>query len=137
MVTKKVLDETYALTDGYCAYCGKKLAGKATWHLEHVIPKSQGGRDKDNLVAACPRCNMSKGILTPSQWKTQIPRKVWKAIESRIWDIEGIADFIPQEDVDQIFDALQTIHDVLETTQIIFRGERILQEIEDKWREGD
>ena len=39
-----------------CQYCG----GRAD-SLDHVIPKSRGGRHEwDNVVAACRRCNTSK-----------------------------------------------------------------------------
>lgn len=50
--------------DGHvCRYCGK-----AAEHVDHVIPKSQGGPDdSDNLVAACAFCNQSKGARTPEQ----------------------------------------------------------------------
>jgi len=44
--------------DGWlCHYC----AGPATT-VDHVIPRAKGGtNDEDNLVAACARCNSSKG----------------------------------------------------------------------------
>jgi hypothetical protein len=33
----------------------------ATFHLEHVIPRSRGGSsDLDNLAWACPSCNLHK-----------------------------------------------------------------------------
>ena len=51
--------------DGYmCMYCG----GEYTAHQltrDHVIPISQGGRDKwSNVVAACRTCNTRKGGRT-------------------------------------------------------------------------
>ena len=46
-----------------CVYCGKPAA-----HMDHVIPKSQGGTDGDaNLVPACAKCNLSKGARTPEE----------------------------------------------------------------------
>ena len=48
-----------------CAYCGKK-ADPST--LEHVIPKSKGGKsDFDNVVIACLRCNNKKDNRLPSE----------------------------------------------------------------------
>lgn len=51
--------------DGHaCQYCGstKKLT------LDHVQPKSKGGAHSwDNVVAACERCNGSKGDRTPQE----------------------------------------------------------------------
>lgn len=47
-----------------CQYCGasKDLT------LDHVIPKSKGGRSTwENLVAACKLCNSKKGDLLPDE----------------------------------------------------------------------
>ena len=46
---------------GYrCCYCGKKLAS-SDLNLEHVIPKSRGGKTGwDNIVTACVPCNLKK-----------------------------------------------------------------------------
>jgi len=33
----------------------------ATFHVEHVVPRSQGGESRlENLAWACPRCNLCK-----------------------------------------------------------------------------
>jgi hypothetical protein len=51
-----------ARADGRCQYClmHESLQG-ATFHIEHVIPQSKGGRsDLENLVLACPGCNLHK-----------------------------------------------------------------------------
>jgi hypothetical protein len=45
-----------------CEYCQmhQSLQG-ATFHVEHVIPKSHGGSSNlDNLAWACPGCNLRK-----------------------------------------------------------------------------
>ncbi len=48
-----------------CQYCGKS---NVELTLDHVIPKSRGGRTSwDNLVAACLRCNAKKGNRTPEE----------------------------------------------------------------------
>ncbi len=51
--------------DGHqCVYCG--LRNDLT--LDHVIPKSRGGRTSwDNLVTACRRCNAKKGDFKPEE----------------------------------------------------------------------
>jgi len=49
--------------DGRCQYClmHESLQG-ATFHIEHIIPQCKGGRsDLENLVLACPGCNLHKG----------------------------------------------------------------------------
>ncbi|MBZ8183051.1 HNH endonuclease [Oscillatoria salina] len=45
-----------------CQYCGSKK----NLTLDHVIPRSQGGKHSwDNVVIACQRCNSKKGSRTP------------------------------------------------------------------------
>lgn len=56
---------------GVCAYCGDKAST-----LDHVIPRSRGGRhDWDNVVACCPRCNGRKGnqLLEELGWRLRVP----------------------------------------------------------------
>jgi 5-methylcytosine-specific restriction endonuclease McrA len=50
--------------DGHrCAYCGKSATT-----IDHVHPRSRGGRDTwENLVACCLACNNRKGDKTLSQ----------------------------------------------------------------------
>ena len=46
-----------------CQYCGAPAE-----HVDHIIPRSKGGSDDaSNLVAACARCNLSKGARTPQE----------------------------------------------------------------------
>ncbi len=50
-----------------CMYCGKQAA-QSELTRDHVIPRAQGGKDRwENVVAACQRCNHSKGNRTPEQ----------------------------------------------------------------------
>lgn len=50
-----------------CQYCGK-LFPKKQLTLDHVVPKSCGGKNKwTNTVAACFPCNNAKGNRTPAQ----------------------------------------------------------------------
>jgi 5-methylcytosine-specific restriction endonuclease McrA len=54
------------LRDGYtCQYCGAQ-PGHHLLTLDHVIPRTQGGRTSwENLVTACRSCNHTKGGRTP------------------------------------------------------------------------
>lgn len=46
-----------------CAYCGKSATT-----LDHVIPRSRGGKtDWLNTVAACLKCNSKKASRTPEE----------------------------------------------------------------------
>lgn len=53
---------------GYrCAYCGVKFA-TSDLNLEHIIPRSRGGRtDWANVVTACIPCNLRKGNRLPEE----------------------------------------------------------------------
>ena len=47
---------------GRCEYCRmhQSLQG-ATFHVEHIIPRSRGGKSEiENLAWACPGCNLHK-----------------------------------------------------------------------------
>lgn len=66
--TANDIEAQYIKQRGLCHWCGVDT-GKL-YHVDHVIPISRGGRnDPDNLVIACPRCNMSKQDHTPDEWK--------------------------------------------------------------------
>ena len=48
-----------------CAYCG---TNKTKLTIDHIIPKSRGGKDSfENCVAACRECNNRKGNRTPRE----------------------------------------------------------------------
>jgi 5-methylcytosine-specific restriction endonuclease McrA len=54
--------------DGYCCqYCGEPQAGYDLT-LDHILPKSRGGRNEwSNLVACCKDCNRRKADRTPEE----------------------------------------------------------------------
>lgn len=61
-VTLDEVKTLFAVMDGRCAYCGahEDSEGK-TFHLEHVIARSAGGRNHiSNLTISCPTCNAKK-----------------------------------------------------------------------------
>ena len=48
-----------------CAYCGDQSRSLT---IDHVIPRSRGGKtDFDNCVACCKTCNDKKGARTPKE----------------------------------------------------------------------
>lgn len=50
-----------------CLYCGK-----ASEHIDHIIPLSRGGRHSiGNLTGACANCNLSKGSKFIMEWKKE------------------------------------------------------------------
>jgi len=65
-VPEELFRAVRALAGRQCQYCRmhESLQG-ATFHLEHVIPLCKGGRsDLENLVLACPGCNLHKAGRT-------------------------------------------------------------------------
>ena len=49
-----------------CRYCDHVLT---KFHVDHFIPLARGGSNgPENLVLACPPCNLSKGAKLPSEW---------------------------------------------------------------------
>ena len=57
----------YARDSNRCQYCGKKMP-TSELSLDHVMPRSQGGKSTwDNIVCCCVRCNVKKGGRTPDQ----------------------------------------------------------------------
>jgi 5-methylcytosine-specific restriction endonuclease McrA len=50
-----------------CIYCGHKF-NSSDLNLEHVVPKSRGGKtDWANVVTACVACNLKKGSHLPDE----------------------------------------------------------------------
>lgn len=44
-----------------CRYCGRSVDDRIVLHVDHVIPRSQGGPTTlENLVTACSDCNLGK-----------------------------------------------------------------------------
>jgi 5-methylcytosine-specific restriction endonuclease McrA len=58
-----------------CQYCG----AQANLTIDHVVPKSRGGRDTwENLVAACVTCNNQKGDSTPEEAGMELERRPFR-----------------------------------------------------------
>jgi 5-methylcytosine-specific restriction endonuclease McrA len=51
--------------DNYtCQYCGRK----ADLTIDHILPRSRGGKDTwENVTVACLKCNIKKGDRTPAE----------------------------------------------------------------------
>ncbi len=61
------------MRDGFtCQYCAKKLP-RERLNLDHVIPRSQGGKTTwENVVCCCLPCNLAKAARTPKQAGIQL-----------------------------------------------------------------
>ncbi len=59
-----------------CAYCG---ARSRSITIDHVIPRSRGGKtDFDNCVACCRVCNQKKGARLPSEAGMSLRWRPWQ-----------------------------------------------------------
>lgn len=77
----------YARDGNKCQYCGKKFS-TTELSLDHVVPKSQGGKASwDNIVCCCVRCNVKKGGRTPDQARMHLITKPVKPKRSPVISI--------------------------------------------------
>lgn len=78
-----------------CVYCGvqpgsivkNKVLTKSDFSIDHIIPRSRGGRDTwTNTACACASCNHRKGNRTPTEaglrlrWEPKTPRTSYLVI---------------------------------------------------------
>ena len=57
----------FARDKNKCQYCGKRFP-TSELSLDHVVPRSMGGKATwENIVCACPACNVKKSNMTPKQ----------------------------------------------------------------------
>jgi 5-methylcytosine-specific restriction endonuclease McrA len=78
-----------------CIYCGAKpgllqkgkIINKNDLTIDHIMPKSRGGKDKwSNTACACAACNHRKGDRTPHEagmklrWEPKTPRTSYLVI---------------------------------------------------------
>ena len=73
-----------------CQYCGTH----DNLTLDHVIPKSRGGKTNwDNLSTACKRCNSKKGDHTPEEAGMFLRQRPFRpSFLMFIRDFSGLAD---------------------------------------------
>jgi 5-methylcytosine-specific restriction endonuclease McrA len=74
----------FARDESRCQYCGKKFP-MPELSLDHVIPRSRGGRTTwDNVVCSCTRCNARKGGRLPEEAGLRLTRKPVKPRRSPV-----------------------------------------------------
>ena len=73
--------------DGFkCAYCGTRTRDLT---LDHIIPKSRGGKSTfENCVACCKACNHKKGRHTPSETNMYLKIKPYQPTISEFFRIK-------------------------------------------------
>lgn len=65
--TAEDIQRQYESQQGCCFWCSVQVTA---YHVDHVIPLSRGGSDyPENIVIACPTCNVSKNDKLPyTEW---------------------------------------------------------------------
>lgn len=70
---KRLRAAVFARDHYTCRYCGVQVENP---HCDHVIPVARGGSNHlDNLVTACPACNLSKHAMTLEAWAEWTKKK--------------------------------------------------------------
>ncbi|MDJ0770221.1 MAG: HNH endonuclease [Ilumatobacter sp.] len=74
----------FARDEYRCQYCGSRADS-----IDHVVPRSRGGHDVwENLAAACRPCNTAKRDRTPSEAGMQLLRPC-RAPRTSSWVVVG------------------------------------------------
>ncbi|MBI4239104.1 MAG: HNH endonuclease [Deltaproteobacteria bacterium] len=76
------------LRDKYqCQYCCRHLSSEHL-NLDHVVPRSQGGRTTwENVVTSCHHCNRRKGGFTPDEAGMRLLRKPYRPTSLPFFDL--------------------------------------------------
>jgi 5-methylcytosine-specific restriction endonuclease McrA len=77
----------YARDGNRCQYCGKRMP-TTELSLDHVVPRSQGGKSSwTNIVCCCVKSNVKKGGRTPEQAHMHLITKPVKPKRSPVINI--------------------------------------------------
>lgn len=67
--------ELYTKQNATCNGCECDLSISG-YHVDHIMPLIlMGSNSKENIQLLCPKCNLSKGGMTPSSWRDKIERE--------------------------------------------------------------
>jgi 5-methylcytosine-specific restriction endonuclease McrA len=69
--TAEDIKAIYKSQEGRCWWCQCEVGD--TYHIDHIIPLARGGSNAaNNLVIACPTCNLQKGAKMPHEFKGRL-----------------------------------------------------------------
>lgn len=72
-----------------CQYCNIEFA-KPELNLDHVVPRTQGGRTTwENVVCSCIECNRKKGGRTPEEANMRLVRPPRRPEWSPLYGFQG------------------------------------------------
>ncbi len=76
-----------------CQYCGKSVKNPKDRTIDHILPRSRGGKTVwENVVLCCRKCNLRKGDRTPEE----AGMKLLKRPKAPAWESIFMEDF-PEE----------------------------------------
>lgn len=95
--------QVYAKYDGYCAYCGRKIAFK-DMTIDHIKPKGKGGSSElSNLNPSCRLCNKTKATLSIEEFRKEITRQL-SCIREHISFVYGLVKTEPDKKIKFLFE---------------------------------
>jgi 5-methylcytosine-specific restriction endonuclease McrA len=69
------IKQIYQDQNGLCNGCECDLE-KSSYHVDHIMPLIlMGSNRKENIQLLCPKCNLSKGGMTPTSWREKLERE--------------------------------------------------------------
>ena len=68
-IPRRLVREVLERAGDVCEYCLlPQDSQEATFHVDHIVPRSQDGANSwENVVCCCLKCNVRKGGRTPVQ----------------------------------------------------------------------
>ena len=86
----------YARDNNRCQYCAQRKP-RSELNLDHVVPRSRGGRSTwENVVCCCRQCNRRKGGRTPPQARMRLIRRPVKPRWTPVMGVLGNRDGYPE-----------------------------------------
>lgn len=111
-VTRRSRSESWRLDfimrgGGRCHYCNRSGSleigpDDRPWHVDHMHALARGGSDDDtNLVLACKRCNLTKGVQDYQRFKSLARSAFWVPDDWRVSEF----------DLDNLMEERRTVED--------------------------
>ena len=108
-ISKKIRFEVFKRDGFQCAYCGK-TPPQVTLEVDHVDPKSKGGKDDiNNLITACFDCNRGKRNIPLNKVPAKLTENL-EVLQEQEDQIKAYRQFIKKierrvkKDIDEIND---------------------------------